>query len=102
MLGRHFQLLLGHAQLEPATLDVHQSYVYAQQQGLFTRINSFFSGNPNSQQALYELAQKQIQAAAGKSELLADAERNTKSMLVSLLQSFGFTNITVKYVANPS
>jgi hypothetical protein len=99
---RSATLTLGHAQLATATLDVHQSYVYAQQQGLFTRVNSFFSGNPNSQQALYELAQKQIQSAAGKSELLADAERNTKTMLTSLLQSLGFTNITVKFVANPS
>lgn len=99
---RSATLTLGHAQLDRATLDEHQSYVYAQQQGLFTRINQFFSGNPNSQQALYELAQKQIQAAAGKSELLADAERNTKSMLVSLLQSLGFTNTTVSFVANPA
>lgn len=90
-------ITLGHAQLEPATLDVHESYVYAQQQGLFTRINEFLSGNPNSQQALYELAQKQIQAAAAKSPLVADAERNTRTMLVGLLQSLGFKNITVNY-----
>lgn len=95
-------ITLGHAQLEPATLDVHQSYVYAQQQGLFTRINDFFSGNPNSQQAAYVLAQKQIQGAAAKSELIADAERNTRTMLTSLLQSLGFTKITVNYAANPS
>jgi hypothetical protein len=90
---------LAHAQLEPATLDVHQSYVYAQQQGLFTRINQFLNGNPNSQQAVYELAQKQIQAAAAKSQLTADAERNTRTMLVSLLQSLGFRNITVTFDA---
>ena len=59
-------LTLPHAALEPANLDVKQSYVYAQQQGLFTRVNQFLSGNPNSQQALYELAQRQITAAAGK------------------------------------
>ena len=97
---RSATLTLGHAQLEAATLDVHQSYVYAQQQGLFTRVNQFLSGNPNSQQALYELAQKQIQAAAGKSELLADAERNTKTMLVSLLQSLGFQSITVNFTGS--
>ena len=90
-------ITLGHAQLEPATLDVHDSYVYAQQQGLFTRVNEFLSGNPNSQQALYELAQKQIQAAAGKSQLIAEAEKNTRTMLVSLLQSLGFKNITVNF-----
>jgi hypothetical protein len=93
-------ITLGHAQLEPATLDVHESHVYAQQQGLFTKINEFLSGNPNSQQALYELAQKQIQEAAAKSTLVADAERNTKTMLVGLLQSLGFKNITVNYGDN--
>ncbi len=97
---RSATLTVGPAQLEPATLDVQQSYVYAQQQGLFTRVNQFVSGNPNSQQSLYELAQKQIQAAAGKSELITDAERNTRTMLVSLLQSLGFQNITVNFTAS--
>jgi hypothetical protein len=90
-------LILPPAQLEPAQLDVQQSYVFAQQQGLFTRVNSFLSGNPNSQQAVYELAQKQIEGAAAKSQLIQDAERNTTTMLTSLLQSLGFKNVTVKY-----
>ena len=93
-------ITLGHAQLEPATLDVHESHVYAQQQGLFTRINEFLNGNPNSQQALYELAQKQIQAAAAKSSLVTDAERNTRTMLIGLLRSLGFKNVTVNYAGN--
>ncbi|HEY3751921.1 MAG TPA: DUF4230 domain-containing protein [Pseudonocardiaceae bacterium] len=95
-------LTLGKAQLETAKLDVKESYVFAEQQGLFTRVNQFLSGNPNSQQAVYELAQKQIQAAAGKSELLADAQRNTRTMLVSLLQSLGFRTITVNFTGGTS
>jgi hypothetical protein len=90
-------LILPPAQLEPAELNVQQSYVFAQQQGLFTRVNSFLGGNPNSQQAVYELAQKQIEGAAAKSQLIQDAERNTTTMLTSLLQSLGFKNIAVKY-----
>lgn len=90
-------LKLPHAQLDPAELDVKQSYVFAQQQGLFTRLNSFLSGNPNSQQAVYELAQKQIEQAAAKSAVKADAERNTKMMLTSLLQSLGFKTVTVTF-----
>ncbi|HZP54598.1 DUF4230 domain-containing protein [Actinocrinis sp.] len=90
-------LTLPHAQLDPAVLDVKQSYVFAQQQGLFTRLNSFLSGNPNSQQAVYELAQKKIEQAATTSEVKADAERNTRSMLVSLLQSLGFKTVTVTF-----
>lgn len=88
---------LPHAQLEQANLDVKNSYVFASQAGLFTQVNSFLNGNPNSQQAVYEAAQKDITTAAAKSQLLADAERNTKTMLVSLLQSLGFKNITVTY-----
>lgn len=90
-------LILPKARLEPAQLNVQQSYVFAQQQGLFTRINSFLSGNPNSQQAVYELAQKQIEGAAAKSSLVADAEKNTTAMLTSLLQSLGFKNVSVRY-----
>jgi len=85
------------AQLESAVLNVQESYVFAQQQGLFTRVNSFMSGNPNSQQAVYELAEKQIEGAAAKSQLIVDAQRNTTTMLTSLLQSLGFKNISIKY-----
>lgn len=88
---------LPHAQLEQANLNVQDSYVFASQQGLFTQVNSFLNGNPNSQQAVYEQAQKDITAAAAKSQLIADAERNTKTMLVSLLQSLGFKNISITY-----
>jgi hypothetical protein len=95
-------ITLGHAQLEAANLNVHDSYVYAQQQGVFTKVNQFLSGNPNSQQAVYELAQKQIRTAAGRSQLVSDAERNTKTMLTSLLQSLGFRSITVNFTGSKS
>ena len=61
-------------QLEPAVLNVNQSYVYAEQQGLFNRIGNFFSGNPNSQQQVYQIAQQKIETAAKQSPLLADAK----------------------------
>jgi hypothetical protein len=82
-------------QLEPATLDVRRSYVYAQQQGLLNRIGNFFSSNPNSQQQVYILAQQKIQAAASHSPLLAQAQRNTRNMLTGMLHSLGFKHVTV-------
>jgi hypothetical protein len=90
-------IILPHARLESANLDVKQSYVYAQQQGLFTRVNSFLGGNPNSQQAVYELAQTKIEQAASQSTIKADAERNTRAMLTSLLISLGFKTVTVTF-----
>ena len=89
-------------QLEPAVLNVSQSYVYAQQQGLFNRIGNFFSGNPNSQQQVYQIAQQKIQAAARQSPLLADAQKNTAGMLTGMLTSLGFQHVTVTFGAAPA
>jgi Protein of unknown function (DUF4230) len=90
---------LPHAQLEPPVLNVRQSYVYAQQQGLLNRIGNFFSGNPNSQQQVYIAAQQRIAEAARRSPLLAEAEKNTRSMLTQMLGSLGFQQITVNFAA---
>jgi hypothetical protein len=84
-------------QLEPAVLNVNQSYVYAEQQGLFNRIGNFFSGNPNSQQQVYQIAQGKIETAAKQSPLLADAQKNTAGMLTGMLTSLGFQHVTVNF-----
>jgi Protein of unknown function (DUF4230) len=85
------------AQLEPAVLNVHQSYVYAQQQGLANRIGNFFSGNPNNEQKVYEAAQTKIQNAARSSQLLTEAQKNTQSTLTGMLKSLGFQQVTVTF-----
>jgi hypothetical protein len=90
-------ITLPKAQLEPAVLNVSQSYVYAQQQGLFNRIGNFFSGNPNSQQQVYMLAQQKIQTAAQQSPLLTEAQKNTAGMLTGMLTSLGFQHVTVTF-----
>jgi hypothetical protein len=89
-------------QLQSAVLNVSQSYVYAQQQGLFNRIGNFFSGNPNSQQQVYQLAQQKIQTAARQSPLLAEAQKNTEGMLTGMLTSLGFQRVTVAFGAPPA
>jgi Protein of unknown function (DUF4230) len=87
------------AQLEPAVLNVSQSYVYAEQQGLFNRIGSVFSGNPNGQQQVYILAQQKIQAAAQQSPLRTQAQENTEEMLDSMLTSLGFQRVIITFGA---
>jgi hypothetical protein len=90
------------AQLEPAVLNPSQSYVYAEQQGLFNRIGNFFSGNPNSQQQVYILAQQKIQIAARQSPLLTQAQKNTQAMLDGMLTSLGFAHVTVTFGGAPA
>jgi Protein of unknown function (DUF4230) len=89
-------------QLEPAVLNLSQSYVFAVQQGLFNRIANLFSGNPNSQQQVYLLAQQKLQAAAQQSPLLSDAQKNTESMLDGMLTSLGFQHVTVTFGGAPA
>ena len=95
--GHAVTVTLPKAQLEPAVLNVGQSYVFAQQQGLINRVGDFFSGNPNSQQEVYILAQRRIEYAARSSSLLTDAQRNTTAMLTGMLTSLGFRHITIDY-----
>ena len=92
-------IVLPRAQLEPAVLNVSQSYVYAEQQGLFNRIGNFFSGNPNSQQQVYVIAEQKIGTAARQSPLVAQAQKNTQEMLTGMLTSLGFKQITVSFGA---
>jgi hypothetical protein len=90
------------AQLQPAQLDVKQSYVFAQQQGLLNRIGNFFSGNPNNQQQVYIVAQQKIETAARQSPLLSEAQRNTTGMLTGMLRSLGFQQVTVTFATASS
>jgi hypothetical protein len=87
-------------QLEPATLNVRRSYVFAQQQGILNRIGNFFSSNPNSQQQVYIAAQQKIQAAASQSPLLAQARTNTRGMLTGMLHALGFKQVTVIFAGS--
>jgi hypothetical protein len=89
------RITLPPAELEPAVLNVRRSYVYAQQEGLLNRIGNFFSSNPDSQHRVYVVAQQKIQTAARHSQLIAQAERNTRGMLTGLMRSLGFRQVTV-------
>jgi Protein of unknown function (DUF4230) len=95
--GNAVTIILPKARLEPAVLNVSQSYVFAEQQGLVNKVADFFSGNPNSQQEVYVLAQQKIQYAARTSQLLAEAQRNTTAMLDGMLTSLGYKHVTVDY-----
>jgi hypothetical protein len=97
--GDSVTVRLPRAQLEPAVLNVRQSYVFAEQQGVVNRVADFFAGNPNSQQAVYILAAQKINQAAKASPLIADAQRNTTAMLDGMLASLGYRHVTVQYGA---
>lgn len=84
-------------ELDRTNLDSERSYVFAQERGLLNRIESLFSDNPSEQHELYVLAEQKMQAVAQESGIIARAEQNTRSMLVGMLRSLGYTSVTVTF-----
>ncbi|GKQ33794.1 DUF4230 domain-containing protein [Streptomyces sp. A012304] len=90
-------LRLPHARLGTPALDPDSSYAVSKQRGLLDRLGDLFSDNPNSEQAVQQLAVRHIADAAKESELTARAETNTTGMLQGLLRSLGFKEVRVSY-----
>ncbi|MEU4039461.1 DUF4230 domain-containing protein [Streptomyces collinus] len=90
-------LRLPHAQLGRPALDPDHSYAVSKQRGLLDRLGDLFSDNPNSEQAVQQLAVRHIGRAAKDSGLTTRAETNTTEMLQGLLHSLGFEEVHVSY-----
>jgi hypothetical protein len=86
-------------ELAPPRVDNDRTQVVARQRGVLTRIGGMFSDQPINDQQLYQIAETKLREAAEQSQLLDLAQKNTTDMLTSLLQSLGFENITVTFVA---
>ena len=79
-------------------LDHDKTYVADRQRGIADRIAGVF-GNPANDQYLYQAAETKLTDAAQASTILDLAEKNTRTMLTSLLKSLGFDNVTITFVA---
>lgn len=75
-------------QLDKPNLDQDRSYLFAQQRGIWNRLTSLFE-TPDQQQ-FYMAGEQKIAEAARGAGLLERAEKNTRSMLVGMLQPLGF------------
>jgi hypothetical protein len=85
------------AHFQEPNLDLDRSYVYDRDRGLIDRLQSL-AGDGGDDAELYRLAEQKLAAAARDgSGLLARAEANTRSMLISLLRSLGFTRIEIRF-----
>jgi hypothetical protein len=100
--GERVEITLPRARLTQARVDPAQSRVFSRERGLLDRLGSVLSDNPTSERELYQLAQAKMQAAAAESDLRDRAERNTRAMLVSMLRSLGYRDVTVMFRDSPS
>jgi hypothetical protein len=100
--GQRVEITLPRARLTQARVDPDQSRVFSRERGLLDRLGSVLSDNPTSERELYQLAQAKMQAAAAQSDLQGRAEQNTRAMLVSMLRSLGYREVTVTFRDPPS
>jgi Protein of unknown function (DUF4230) len=95
--GTSVEIKLPAPQLGEAHLNIEDSYVFAEQRGLFNRIRDAFAGDPNRQRETYQRAQDAITQAAKDTELLQRAQENTRKMLEGLLRSLGYQKVTITF-----
>ena len=100
--GRSVQVTLPRARLTKARIDPDNSYVFSRERGLLDRLGSVLSDNPTSERRLYQLAEDRLEAAATRSGLVEQAERNTRAMLQSMLRSLGYRDVTVTFRNPPT
>lgn len=94
-------IVLPEPQLTDADLDLSKTYVAVEQRGLLDRANDALSSTPSSNQnEMFLLAEDRLEAAAADTELIEQAEENTRSMLEGLLGGLGFTYIEVIFEAD--
>jgi Protein of unknown function (DUF4230) len=87
--------------LAPATVDPSASRVVGRERGLAERISGVFQDSPTDDQALYQLAEDKLDAAARESDLRARAQDNTRQMLTALAGSLGYEQVTVTFDGAP-
>ncbi|WP_239676082.1 DUF4230 domain-containing protein [Natronosporangium hydrolyticum] len=83
--------------LAKPNLDHERSYVYSVQRGAGNRILDFFDGDSSAEQEVFGLAEERLIEAAAESELRQRAQSNTEQMLVGMLSSLGFDEVTITF-----
>jgi hypothetical protein len=91
-------LTLPRPELAEPVINTDRSYVYQRDRGLVDRVRDAFGSNPGQEQELYALSKRKLaEAAARSAELTQRGETTTRTMLVGLLRSLGFTDVQVRF-----
>jgi hypothetical protein len=100
--GKEITVTLPEPKLSDVNTDVSESYVLAQDRGVWDRITGMFSSDPScaSETQLIQYAETKISAAAEQSGLKQRAEDNTTSWLTGMLRSLGYERVTINFTPN--
>lgn len=82
-------------------VDLDSSYVVDRQRGVIDRIQAAL-GSGGDEREVYALAETKLrEAAAADPQVLEHARENARTLLTSLLESLGFTDVTIVFTPAP-
>jgi hypothetical protein len=96
--GTSVTITLPRPRLDEPDLDLAESRVLDRDRGVVDRVGGALSDNPTSERDVALLAEDKLAAAAAESDLLRRTEANTRAMLTGLAGSFGYEDVTVRFV----
>ena len=83
--GKSVEIRLPEAHLDKPNLDQDRTYLFSQERGVINRLGDALS--TQDQQELYQLAEQKLASAAEGSELVQQAEENTRAMLIGMFNA---------------
>jgi hypothetical protein len=95
--GTAATIVLPAPEIGAVRIDPEQSRVVDRDRGLVQRLGAAFVENPTDDSELYALAERRLETAAAKSDVLERAETNTRDMLTSLAKGLGVDEVTVEF-----
>lgn len=102
--GKEVTITLPEPKLSDVDSDISESYVLAEDRGVWDRFTGMFSSNPQcaSELQLLSYAEERISQAAEDSGLVERAEQNTEIWLKGMLHSLGYERVTITFTPNPA
>lgn len=98
--GTSVTITLPRPRLDEPDLDLAESRVLDRDRGVIDRVGGALSDSPTSEREVALLAEDKLAAAAAESDLLRRTEANTRAMLTGLAGSFGYEDVTVRFVGD--
>ncbi len=100
--GTSIQVTLPDPQLADAEIDEGSARIVSRDRGIVDRIEDVFAGNPTDDSPVYQEAEKKLQSAAEKSDVIDQARTNTEQWLRTFLGAAGFDEVQINWAESPS
>ena len=95
--GRTGTITLPQPRIGRPRIDPDKSRVMSEDKGIVDRVNDLMSGQSSHDQELYQAADAKLARAARQSDLVEQAEANTRIMLTDMLEGLGYEDVVVKF-----